>query len=126
MKFLYQRSVVVLKRGNMSNLTDRSLPAQESAPPARLVVPDEVLGGLLPLRNYLEVSGWGCGTVDRAHKGSEESGVIETVCAHADQIAPVSCPVIGSHPEHGKGEAKETEGGDNHHACGEMAHHGNH
>jgi hypothetical protein len=38
-------------------LTGQSLPAQAPAPPGRLVVPDEALGGLLPLRNYLGVSG---------------------------------------------------------------------
>jgi hypothetical protein len=89
-------------------------------------VPDEALGGLLPLRRYPGVSGWDYGTVDRAHRGSEESGVIEIVCAHGDRIALVSCPVIGSHPEPGKGEAKATEEGDNHPACDEKAHPGNH
>lgn len=110
----------------MSKLTDRSLPAQEPAPPARLVVPAEALGGLLLLRNYLGVLGWGFDNAGRAHRASEESGVIVTVCAHGGQIALASYPVIDSHPEPGMGEAKETGEGDNHHVCGERAHHGNH
>jgi hypothetical protein len=110
----------------MGKLTDRSLPAQEFALLAHLVVPDGARGGRLPLRNYLEVSGWGFDIADRAHRESEESGVNETVCAHVDQIAPASCLVNDSPPELGKGEVKGTGEDDNHHDGGGKAHRENH
>jgi hypothetical protein len=52
--------------------------------------------------------------------------VTVNVGARGDQIALASYPVIDSHPEPGMGAAKETGEGDNHHAGGERAHHGNH